>query len=103
MGRPRKFKGLSEVRGLSDAQAGELVLASWVTLHGTLMTRPSARELRRLLRLEWRGRRRRDLLLRLRRALNRAAAREALDALDALTRPKTIASAPRDVVARALG
>lgn len=82
--REDSFKGLTEIEGLSDDQLRALVLGSWPKLNTVLRARPTANALRRLLRLEFFGRRepRSYVLKRLRVALNRANNRDALTALE---------------------
>jgi len=77
-------KGLTEIDALDDDQVRALILGNLAKLNDVLMTRPSATGIRRLLRLEYFGRPepRRDVLVRLRRALNRADGRERTVALE---------------------
>lgn len=78
----RGFKGLTEVRALTDEQARALVLGNWHKLNGVLRARPSSEDLQRLLALELRGDARPDLCRRLRAALSRALGRDAEEAME---------------------
>jgi hypothetical protein len=74
----RGFRGLSEVDGLSDRRARDLVLGNWHKLNVVLRTRLSAFDIRRLLALEvsMGHAARPNFVERLRAALHRAESRE---------------------------
>jgi hypothetical protein len=67
----RRYRALTEVSGLTDAELLVMALGGWHKLNAVLMCNPSIGELQRLLELELLHARRSKLIVRLRQAVGR--------------------------------